>query len=355
MADAAETTPSSNRTPVFDALKGIGILEVVFHHCTGRSLWKFETKFAPGWWIAVVANEILHFAVPLFLFVSAMLLSRSYSKRPQLRDYVRRRANRTLVPYLVASVGYLAFRALVVHTEGEIRPDWFTRVALPALLYGRAYFHMYFIIVLLQLIAMVPILCWIQSRWQLSFRAWLGAATVLYGGFVILQGWAFTVPSTGSLVVSYSVPIALGVGFGLCPPERFWRTSTLGWLTLATGLIHVGLATAVAAGSRQPTWLVAYAFTAYTATFSVWLWKWIEPQKDEKWIRPLATVGTASMAIYLLHPLAMHYVGGPRLTSIYMALPLSSVWFTLATLTLTLGAIFGYRAFSVWARNRTPG
>ena len=97
------------RTP-FDVLKGIGILEVIAHHALGQAGRKYAVEGSAEWWTLRLVNRTLHFAIPLFLLVSATLLTQSLIKRPDWRRFVGRRAIRTFWPYLLWSAIFLFFR-----------------------------------------------------------------------------------------------------------------------------------------------------------------------------------------------------------------------------------------------------
>lgn len=94
------------RTP-FDVLKGIGILEVIAHHALGQAGRKYALEGSTEWWTLRLVNRTLHFAIPLFLLVSAALLTQSLIKRPDWRRFVGRRTLRTFWPYLLWSVIFL--------------------------------------------------------------------------------------------------------------------------------------------------------------------------------------------------------------------------------------------------------
>ena len=118
------------REATFNILKGICIIGVMLHHLLSFSAREFAVKGAPEWWAFLVTNRLLHFAVPVFLMVSAVLLTRSLTAeaRPNWKRFYLRRAQQTLWPYLLWSLLYLLFRAYVISRPGDIRP---LLVALP--------------------------------------------------------------------------------------------------------------------------------------------------------------------------------------------------------------------------------
>lgn len=97
---------AQQRDLAFDIVKGVSILEVVAHQTLGISLRLFAEKGTAEWWGLFAFYKTLHFAVPAFLMMSALLLARSLAKQGKpnwTRFYIRRASAARL-----ARVGELA-------------------------------------------------------------------------------------------------------------------------------------------------------------------------------------------------------------------------------------------------------
>ena len=131
------------RDDAVDVIKGIGIFFVATNHCFSRTARKFLGVEVTEDLVLYAINRAIHFAVPVFLFVSCAMLARSFTARPDMRRYATARFRKTIVPYVVASILYyfLVFGTLWPPTW----PDLLARTAT-----GRAHFHLYFTIVLIQ-------------------------------------------------------------------------------------------------------------------------------------------------------------------------------------------------------------
>ena len=104
---------------------------------------------SPEWLLLAAANRTLHFAVPAFLFMTTLVLGASFYREFRLGRYLRNRALRLLWPYLLWSGIYLLFR---YWDTGVFQPERL----LHQLLFGKAYFHLYFLVVALQLTLLLP-------------------------------------------------------------------------------------------------------------------------------------------------------------------------------------------------------
>ncbi|WP_308420064.1 acyltransferase, partial [Deinococcus soli (ex Cha et al. 2016)] len=100
----APAAPGGNLTAI-DMFRGLTIIEVVAHHSTGVML-RYLDPASTAHLYTLILNRTLHFAVPAFVFLSAVVLTRSLLKRFEPRRYFWRRLTRGGWPYLLWSVLY---------------------------------------------------------------------------------------------------------------------------------------------------------------------------------------------------------------------------------------------------------
>jgi fucose 4-O-acetylase-like acetyltransferase len=186
-------SPKADRNLAFDVVKGVGILEVVVHHSLGQGARTFSEKGDWAWTMMRAIAWSTNFAIPLFLLLSAMLLAGSLAKNPGIGRFIWRRGSRTLWPYLLWTAiylvfGALTFRTLDVDTTRLLDPERLQR----AILWGKASYHLYFLVILLQLSLALPFVVLALKRVRLSF-AWILAFSLL------LQFGAFFAPPTRRL------------------------------------------------------------------------------------------------------------------------------------------------------------
>lgn len=343
-----EAKPQRPRREVFDVLKGIGILEVVIHHSLSHGARKFAAENSLEWWLLRGTNRVLHFAIPLFLLVSAVLLTQSLRREPNWSRFVQRRVQRTLWPYLLWSVGYLLFRLyfLRVGSDTEIvtrsypllgeltGPRVFIDIPtlVSDLLWGKAYYHLYFLLVLLQMAALLPFLILALTRFKASFGTVAAAAAGTQLAIFLLQSHVVRAPYPASLALWYVPSLVVGVWIGVnweTWPE-IWRRNRLciGLMTLIGASAYLPTAMALQAGRSVDSLLFNSGFSAYAFGVSLLLFGFAPAFASHRLVRWVAPLGRMSLAIFLIHPAILHLLSGPRITALLDRLPASVVWST---------------------------
>jgi peptidoglycan/LPS O-acetylase OafA/YrhL len=150
---AVETGASSfERQSAFqmELLRGLAITGVVAIHTSGHfaRAGAFSTLVVSN----LIVDAFTHYAVPLFVLLSGMALALRYPSigpSPELRAFYQRRLTRVIPPYVVFSLLYLALFAF------EHEPSPASWVAF-ALLTGNAYYHLWFVALLIQLYVLFP-------------------------------------------------------------------------------------------------------------------------------------------------------------------------------------------------------
>lgn len=300
------------RDPALEIFRGIAICEVVIHHVTSFARLNLHPATLTNF-LYTAANRSLHFAVPAFLFLMGVLLS--HAMRDENRtwsSFYRRRGQQTFFPYLLWSGIYVVFAL----SQGKITPaearNWQSWGHW--LLWGKAWFHLYFLVLALQLYLVLPLLILAMQRSRVRFPlllAW-GAALQLavYG---INFHW-LKVPYPSTLLAWHLLPTLAGVWIGLHFEEwdRTWVSLRYGAVLLLVGgwLWYLPQGIRELRGQPVDTLWYQVAFWSYTLgvcfcllTFCRWLvrrgarWRWLP--------RGLQVLGAQSMQIYLVHPMLL--------------------------------------------------
>src|SRR5579871_1261038 len=360
-ATAAVITRRSPRDTTFDILKGIGIVEVILHHTLGFCARKYAVEGEANWWAMTLVHDMLHFAVPMFLLASALLLARSLAAKPKLdwKRFYARRAERSLWPYVVWSLLYLAFRLWVQKDGVDLYPvsvtiPGFGTRTLPImladgaawrsyLLWGKAYFHLYFLAVLLQFSAIFPLLFYALRRVQLGFGGVLLISALLQWLCFVLQAHYFSHFATPASTILWYVPsLLIGVWLGLNWEQwpqiwSAWRWPLLGMMLAGFGLyIHLSIQEHLNQPVTSLTYNVAYAAYALGASLCGLAGAQLL-SRGARAGKVLARVGEWSLPLFLIHPLWYFFFSGPRIGRILEALPLTVCWVFAAVFGLTWG------------------
>jgi peptidoglycan/LPS O-acetylase OafA/YrhL len=366
---AADVKPKAPRDATFDLLKGIGISEVIIHHSLSSSTRKFTTEGDWYWWLLSILNRALHFAVPTFLLASSILLARSMASKevPDWKKYYSRRAYRTLWPYIVWTVICLAARLIYMRAESDMTT---VQVTLPLLgvrtlpeifvdggqvlgwvFYGKAFFHLYFLSILLQFSLLFPLFYYLCKRVVRSFGA--AVALGLVSQFLVLilnrEFWQiahpllrrgeplFTYP--GSTLFWYMPPILLGVWIGLNWKEwpeiwRAWRS----WIAvgaLVSASIYMFTAIELLQDKRISSLAHNYSNMVYSAAMGLLILAFARWWAKKPW-KPMQWLGERSLQIFLIHPFVLYVLGGPTASKFLKMMPFAPLWMITLCLAGTL-------------------
>ncbi|MGY2896048.1 acyltransferase family protein [Deinococcus sp. UYEF24] len=299
-----------------DICRGLTITLVVLHHVTGAGLDHAPTG-GKLYFAVLSVNRVTQLVVPTFLFLSALVFALSPLSRFSWRRYLSSRARQLLWPYVLWTALYLGFKILT-----GVGPEAGQRLAAfwnPGLLQGKGYFHLYYLLLALQVTLLLPFVRLLlvpksaRHPLHLGWVALGGAALQLGIYFVNLRVWHLN--SVGSLALWYVLPLVMGVALGTWS-ERFtalWA-SRKGWLLAACALaLALYLPLGFAEVLHRPLNVLAYtagnwAYTVLAALvlsgLSVELLRLGGPL-GQKLRRLLGRLGQLSLQIYLLHPVLL--------------------------------------------------
>lgn len=297
------------RDPALEIFRGIAICEVVLHHVSGFARTNVQPG-TPSQLFYAVLNRTLHFAVPAFLLLMGVLLTISMlDERRTWKEFYSRRARQTLVPFLLWTVIYALFQLWIGKTtpsailSAESWIYWLT--------WGKAWYHLYFLVLALQLYILFPLILGAVGRSRLGLPALLALSAAIQIAFYCANRWWLKSPHPSSLLAWHVIPVVAGVWIGLhyASWDLHWRRLR----PLALFLTVVGLAVYLPLGLRELKGLPLDTFTyqlslwAYTIGVSFCLVAFCRflARSAGGLARGLQALGMQSMQIYLVHPLIL--------------------------------------------------
>ncbi len=160
--------PQLARFPEADALKAVGILAVVFIHCM-RSPWAPDVQSVEIWLLHLTA-----FAVPGFVAVSGFLYATPASLTGAM---MRRRLQRILLPYLVASAAAQIYRFVegMPSESGSLVGD---------VLLGASFGPYYYVFIIVTLVVATPLIARVPASWHPALLVFLVAGTFVSQGLI---------------------------------------------------------------------------------------------------------------------------------------------------------------------------
>ena len=346
------------RLAALDVFKGIAILAVVLIHVSSHALRRLEGENVH--FAVMILNRAAQFAVPAFLFLTALMATRS-SLHPgfsALRFY-QSKVSRVLVPYLIWSLIYGLFRVetstVVLSDLGSLTlwRDW--------LLGGDAFYHLYFLVVVFQFYAIFPLVRWFARLPTVPAVVILLALQV---GAYWLNRLVLKSPSPGSLASSYIVVLGLGmlVGARLEVWLTFWRRWRLGIVALAALSLTLYLPDAVLALEGVPVNTFAYAAASwvYSSAFALALLgvciSFDQRSLSRNQFRggALGLIGRWSFQVYLIHPAVIVAFGGFAVSSDARTLTVELIVLVAVAVLVPLSVawVLGGSRLSRWAFGR---
>lgn len=303
---------------------------------------------------------LVHFTREVFFGLSSFVLVYSYLNRPQpMRRFWPRRFLLVGVPYVVWSAIYV----VVPWTRDPTKNGWqLLNSFVHGVLWGDAWYHLYFLLVTMQLYLVFPVLVWIIRKTRghhLSLVVVASVIQLLIAGFDMYRpgsvAWIRHYPNLSSYV---GFIIAGAVAADHSAAFLTWvRTHRrlIAWVTAVTGAAMIG------------TYLIgiAFGYSEYKAGAPfqpmeiVWsagiglgflaLGTWWADRRDprSRLARGVDEASDLSFGIFLAHPLAIWLLLWPG------GWVLATIPRPLLTLVAYIAVVIGATAISFVAR-RTP-
>lgn len=321
------------RVPGYDILRIIAMCAVVSIHV-------LMVYRGPGMATALssLVDASLHFAVPVFFFISgALVWGKAETPRvPTVGRVLASRARGVALPYVIWSCFYLAISA--------IGGDWVHVLARSPflLLWGKAWYHLYFVPALLFFYALTPIVApWVKRTPGfavfVAYAIRLLAASLLYAPLHRLGDplfYTFVVT-----VLTHLSDVVLGAWFAIRSQDVLPRLTRWWAVLLGAGALFIAARTALiplALPSYAPEMLVPAGMTLYVLGLSGLAFR-LRP--SEGVAKKAERLGALSFGVYLMHPMLVLAWNG-LVTALGMNGLWSHAWFPVLTaITLIVASV----------------
>ncbi|SNX53595.1 acyltransferase [Thermoanaerobacterium sp. RBIITD] len=314
---------TKSRINEIDILKGIAIISVLMIHTTSNAVVVLN-KTSISYFILASINRLTQFAVPAFIFASAMLLMYNYGDKHDWGVFYKRRFKNVLFPYISWTIIYGAY--LIVRYHMPLK----SILTVKNLLLGGMFYHMYFIVIIVQLYLLFPIILYIYKFINKNFYT-VASAIILFqiADILIFKYLIYKYFQNSSvLFITYISYIIAGMYIGENIPKwkKYYTKEGLITLFIAliTGYLFVDISLKIFI--NKPVNLNLYNIYWYTFTLTASLFFMALSTQISRYHRLssfLINTGKLSFGIYLIHPLIldilMHFLktGKPLLFDIY--------------------------------------
>jgi len=264
---------------------------------------------------------LLHFTRNVFFALTAFVLVYSYLHKPvPMRRFWPRRFLLVGVPYVAWSLIY--FVASNLHSPGHRDFGQLTLAFLGHLFTGTAWYHLYFLLVTMQVYLLVPVILWLVAKTRGHHAAVLVIAGIVQ---LVIVGLYFYFPSSVAFLHGYTKEyffsylffiIAGAVGADHSAGFLAWvraHRPLIGWITLATGVVTIGVFIAAiavgktysAAGTPLQPILMVWGGAVALAFLAIGTW-WADRRRPDGFgTRFVRLASDRSFGIFLSHPLAI--------------------------------------------------
>ena len=289
----------------FDVLKGLSITAVVLIHVTSHGVGTFDPT-STSYFVYLILNRLSQFAVPTFIFASCVLLSYIHGDDFRtitaggLKAFYSKRFVRIIPPYLIWTLVYLVVKH--IESNGTVRVTWGNYLNL--LLRGDGYYHLYFVIVILQVYILLPFITYVVSHLNIRFRQILlisigvqVACYYLYEFYIIHY-----FPRGTRLMIWYLAVILVGVWIGenyeeYCKRER--HVTIFLPVALVSGVLYTYCYHLSNIGQLVSSGIVNLWWYIYVSSMPLLL-LYISKKVNSRFFE---TAGQLSFGIFLMHPL----------------------------------------------------
>ncbi|GDX40652.1 acyltransferase [Armatimonadota bacterium] len=297
MPDTNTISSPTRRVVALDVFRGFAALAAVGIHLLQLPL-NDSKPYSPFWMLCAVVNRGLLFAVPAFILLTTILLTRKLLKDYALRTYYQKRIQTALYPYLLWSVLH-AFLARKME-KGFTWHDALVRISI-----GKSYYHLYFLGVILQLYLILPFLAPLFRK-RPPISAVLPLAIGLTLGFYALNRYVIDYPYPGSILYWYTASVVLGMWLGSQSENleailHRWIPVS-GIVSLLSACFYLPLAMNDLAHLKVNTFFFQIGEWTYTNSTTLFLLGLaVRVRLPERLNTCLLYVGSISMQMYLLH------------------------------------------------------
>jgi peptidoglycan/LPS O-acetylase OafA/YrhL len=316
--------PARRHLDAIDVVRMVMVSGVIAVHVVG-----FTTN--PTDVLAGAANSILHINREVFFALTPFVLVYAYGRRTgwSLAKFWKRR-------YLFVGAPYLTWTVLYYLADGSEHAPWARALhrMVTDVAQGTARYHLYFLLVTMQVYAVFPLLLWLLKRTRRHPWALLGACAAIDLAFTADRHYNLPHPGFLSFFFVHADPLAISYVFFLVAGgvAAMHFDKVTGWVRdhpRAVGLIVTGglgltLASycfdhyalgqnAAQAGEVfQPMVLVATT-AAVTGLYALGV-RWADRGEARRFKRTVAYAADASFGVFLVHPLLIQVlstVAGP--------------------------------------------
>jgi len=291
-----------------DVFRAICTVTVLLGHVTSYPVGSLSTD-SRFYGLYLGVNSFCRFAIQAFLFLSAAVLVHSYAHRwkglVSALAMWRRRLLDLGIPYVVWSVIYTF---LAVWRGRQIDARTFLRL----LATGKAWDHLYFIVLIFQFYLLFPVMLRALQFLRRQPLLWLGIGALVQAAFFMWDQRVFAIPNRASWAARFGFYLFAGMLAGLDFDALQDWTRKNKWAVAAVWAVSAALNCSVSAAIHLKTphalsgygELIVNIYAVASCLFFLAVSQWVTAKGGLPACAALS-LSRASFGIYLSHPLGL--------------------------------------------------
>ncbi|MCZ8513435.1 acyltransferase [Paenibacillus filicis] len=309
-----EKKKSKSKLLELDIVRAIAIVAVVTIHATADATVDplLVSESSKTFYIAV--NKLSNFAVPVFIFISGLVLFYRYlddwNGRQTVQFYVKR-VRQALVPYLIWSLFYYLYNQWI-YEHDTLHMDW--REFAEKLPWADTSYHLYFMVIIVQFYLVFPLLMSLCQALPWFRKALFPLGILIQAAFYAYNHWAQPVQQSASICFNYFSIFAFGGALGLHYDAFFrWLRKNIPWVLPVTAVLGFTFMALFAFEDRlhivlDNTWfeLLFFGYAMFAGMSFIWLGRLLLDKLPSA-AKALNALGAASFGIYFVHPAVLSY------------------------------------------------
>lgn len=302
--------------------RAFAMFTVLFVHFSSTGLTAMPVT-SEMFYVYSTFNTIGKLGVPVFFFLSGLVLFYSYNKRPFTKEtmmsFYKKRMKFIIIPYVMISIFYFVAKTVIYNNYAslnEMLQQFFNQ-----LLMGKAYTHLYFLFVLIQFYLVFPFILYVFKKVKVRvFPVLIISIIIQFAWFYINKNY-IQVEARGSIFLSYISFFLFGaaVGVNYLQLDQWWDENKKKFSIAIVTLFMIALVPlmfvdmSIRAGTIAE-WLPSSPYRSYIfdwlwvflgvtgGVMTLWMGKMVIRLNSNHLSNFLNQLANLSFGIYLIHP-----------------------------------------------------
>ncbi|WP_438350238.1 acyltransferase [Paenibacillus sp. FA6] len=183
-----------------ELLRGLAFLAVALQHSIAHFAYVEGVSFGDGV-IMTLLLVLAKFAVPVFIFITGMVLFYNYDGQFNYLSFLKKRAKDIIIPYILWSFVYFSLN--YGWQQGWMGQSWkwFTM-----LFTGKTSSHLWYIVMILQFYLLFPVFRYVINKVRIKLSLWACIASIV--GVGLLYVWLTgQVSAIGKMMSTVEIPV----------------------------------------------------------------------------------------------------------------------------------------------------